>query len=431
MRHVHAAVAAVLVAPLVALAPLHTADAHKRSAAAGNPSVIWEWHQIGVDTMTADSLTVPPRKLPVEGYLYLAFMHAAVFNAVNGVRGRYESYRFDGEAPSRTSARAAAVAAAHRVLVHYSPQQQANLDAAYDASLARIPAGPRKARGIAWGELTAADLIARRARDGRNAPISFTTPPAPGVWQPTPPANAPFSHPWLGYVKPLLLKSGDQFDPGKPPALTSRRYARNLNEVKSVGSATSTTRTAAQSATGTFFSGSPIVQFTAALKDQALDRRLDLVDTARMYAAVHTILADAAIAIFWTKHHYELWRPYTAIRLADTDGNDATTADPAWNSVIPSPPYPDYVSGYNGVMGAFAGTLAGLFGSDDLDLQLISTAAPGVVRRYDDVDDVCQDVIDARVYLGIHFRFADVTAARMGQEIAEYGLGRFFGRARS
>jgi hypothetical protein len=231
-------------------------------------------------------------------------------------------------------------------------------------------------------------------------------------------------------VKPLLLKSGDQFDPGKPPALTSKKYARHFKEVKSVGSATSTTRTAAQSATGTFFSGSPIVQFTAALKDQALDRRLDLVDTARMYAAVHTTLADAAIAIFWTKHHYGMWRPITAIRMAETDGNDATTADPAWNSVIPSPPYPDYVSGYNGVMGAFAGALGELFGEDDLDLELTSTAAPGVVRKYDEVGDVCQDVIDARVYLGIHFRFADTTAAEMGQQIAEYGLGRFFGRAR-
>ena len=425
MRHVHAAVAAVLVAPLVAVAPLHTADAHKRSAAAGNPSVILEWHQIGVDTLTADSLTTPPRKLPVEGYLYLAFMHAAVFNAVNGVRGRYEGYRFDSEAPSRTSARAAAVAAAHRVLVHYSPEQQTTLDAAYDASLARIPNGPKKSRGIAWGELTAADIIARRGRDGRNAPISFTTPPAPGVWRPTPPANAPMSHPWLGYVKPLMLKSGDQFDPGKPPALTSKKYARHFREVKSVGSATSTTRTAAQSATGTFFSGSPIVQFTAALKDQALDRRLDLVDTARMYAAVHLSLADAAIAIFWTKHHYGMWRPITAIREAETDGNDATTADPAWNSVIPSPPYPDYVSGYNGVMGAFAGSLGQLFGEDDLDLELTSTAAPGVVRKYDEVDDVCQDVIDARVYLGIHFRFADTTAARMGQRIAEYGSDHY------
>jgi hypothetical protein len=419
------AVAAVLAAPFVAMSPLHADDDHSRSVR-GDPDVIWQWHQIAVDTLTADTLTTPPRKLPVEGYLYLAFMHAAVFNAVNGVHERYEGYRFDEEAPRRTSSQAAAVTAAYRVLVTYSPEQKSTLDAAYAASLAEVPSGTAKTRGIAWGEVTAADVIADRVGDGRNAAVSFTTPLAAGVWRPTPPANAPFSHPWLGYVEPLMLESGDQFDPGPPPALSSRKYARDFNEVKSVGSATSSTRTAEQSAIGTFYSGSPIVQFTAALKDQALDRRLDIAESARMYAAVHASLADAAIAVFWTKHHYGLWRPITAIQMADTDGNDATVKDATWTSVIPSPPYPDYVSGYNGVMGAFAGALGELFDDDDLDLELISTAAPGVVRHYDEVDEVCEDVIDARVYLGIHFRFADTAAAEMGQEIAEYGLDHYF-----
>jgi len=414
----------VLVAPFIALAPV-TADAQRRSASLGDADVIWEWNKIAIDTLTADSLTSPPRKLPVEGYLYLAFVQAAVFNAVNGVHERYEGYRFDGEAPSGTSAEAAAVAAAHRVLVHYSPEQQETLDDKYLDSLARIRDGLAKSRGIAWGELTAADIIAQRVGDGRNAKVTFDRPLEPGVWRPTPPANAPMSHPWLGYVEPLMLKSGDQFDPGKPPSLTSKQYAKDFNEVKSVGSATSTTRTAAQSALATFYSGGPIQQFRIALEDQAKERELDIVDSARMYAAVHMSLADASIAIFWTKYHYGLWRPIHAIRLADTDRNDATAKDPDWSSVIPSPPYPDYVSGYNGVMGAFAGSLGRLFGEDDLDLELTSTTAPGVVKKYDDVDDVCQDVIDARVYLGIHFRFADTAAAKMGERIAEYGYDHF------
>lgn len=428
MRPIQAIAIALLVAPFVAAAPLSTAETHRRSASPGNPNVIWEWNKIAVGTMAADNATTPPRKAPVEGYLYVAFVQAAVFNAVNGIHERYEGYRFDGEAPTGTSAEAAAVSAAHRVLVNYSPEQQATLDEAYAASLARIPAGLAKSRGIAWGELTAADVIAQRVGDGRNAAIPFSTPMAPGVWRPTPPANAPFAHPWLAYVKPLMLESGDQFDPGRPPALTSKTYAKDFNEVKSVGSATSTTRTAAQSALGTFYSGNPMVQFTTALKDQAVDRRLDIVDSARMFAAVHASLADAAVAIWWTKHHYGLWRPITAIRMADTDGNDATSADTNWSSVIPSPPYPDYVSGYNGVMGAFAGALGELFGQDDLDLELTSTAAPGVVKRYDEVEDVCQDVIDARVYLGIHFRFADTAAAEMGTQVAEYGLDHNFQR---
>ena len=425
MRRVHAILAAILVAPFVMLAPL-SADAHRNPARLGNPDVIWEWNQIGVNTIAADNATTPPRKLPIEVYPYLAFMHAAMFNAVNGIHERYEGFRFDGEAPTGTSAEAAAVSAAHRVLVTYSPEQQATLDAAYAASLARIPDGLAKARGVAWGEFTAADTIAQRVGDGRNAAVFFTTPPAPGVWRPTPPANAAFHAPWLGYVRPMMVKSGEQFDPGPPPAMTSKKYARDFNEVKSVGQAGSTTRTAAQSALGTFYSGNPVVQFTLALKDQALDRRLDIVDSARMFAAVHASLFDQAIAVWWTKHHYGFWRPITAIRLADTDGNDATTADTTWNSVIPSPPYPDYVSGYNGAMGAFAGALGELFGEDDIDLDLTSTASPGVVRHYDEVDDACEDVIDARVYLGIHFRFADTVAAEMGQDVAEYGLDHFF-----
>lgn len=426
MRRVRTLVVALLFAPFVLLGP-GVADAHRR-ALVGNPDVIWEWNQIGVATIAADTASAPPRKLPIEVYLYLAFMHSAVYNAVNGIHERYEGYRFDGRAPSGTSAEAAAVSAAHRVLVTYSPEQQSVLDAAYASSLARIPDGLGKSRGIAWGEFTAADTIAQRAADGRNAPIDFTQAPGPGVWRPTPPGLGAFHAPWLGFVEPLMIESGEQFDPGPAPALTSRKYTRDFAEVKAVGAAGSTTRTAAQSATGTFFAGNPVVQFTAALKDQALDRRLDILDSARMFAAVQMSMADASIAVWWAKHRYGVWRPITAIRLADTDGNPSTTPDPTWDSVVASPPYPDYVSGYNGVMGGFAGALGELFGRKRINLELTSTAAPGVVRHYSEVDDVCQDVIDARVYLGLHFRFADTRAADMGLAVADYGLDRYFER---
>ncbi len=279
-------------------------------------------------------------------------------------------------------------------------------------------------------------MIAQRADDGRYAPILFEKPAAPGIWRPTPTpeTGAPFSAPWLGYVKPLLIRSGDQFDPGPAPALTSDQYTQDFNEVKSLGKSDSTTRTAEQTETARFYAGNPGLQFSLGLVDQADKRDLDIVDAARLFAAVHMTLADASIAIWWTKHHYGVWRPITAIRMADTDGNPDTTFDPAvdptWNSLIPSPPYPDYVSGYNGVMGAYSQALEEALKTEHLDLTLISTVFPAPdprhTRSYDTGGQVRQEVINARVWLGIHFRFADTAAATMGQQVARYALDHNF-----
>ena len=246
---------------------------------------------------------------------------------------------------------------------------------------------------------------------------------------------APFSAPWLGYVTPLLIRSGDQFDPGPAPSLTSKRYTRDFNEVKSLGKDDSTTRSAEQTETAKFYSGNPALQFTLGLVDQATKRHLDIAESARMFAAVHMVVADTSIAIWWTKHHYGVWRPITAIRMADTDGNPDTTfdpaVDPAWNSVIPSPPYPDYVSGYNGAMGAYTQALQDVLGTRDLQLSLTSTVFPAPdprhTRVYDTGREARHEVIDARVWLGLHFRFADTAAARMGQQVADYALDHYFG----
>jgi hypothetical protein len=159
---------------------------------------------------------------------------------------------------------------------------------------------------------------------------------------------------------------------------------------------------------------------------QATVRNLDIVDSARMFAAVHMSLADASISVWHSKYHYGFWRPITAINLADTDGNPATTADPTWVSQFATPPYPDYVSGYTGFMGAFTRALEETLGTRHLRLTLISTAAPGITRFYDSGNEARQDVIDARVWLGIHFRFADTAGARMGQQVARYALDHHF-----
>jgi hypothetical protein len=232
--------------------------------------------------------------------------------------------------------------------------------------------------------------------------------------------------PWLGGVTPQLVHSATQFGPPAPPALTSTRYTRDFAEVKAFGSASSTMRTAEQTATALFFSGSAAAQFTAALADQASTRRLDIVDAARMFAAVSTTVSDSLITVWQAKLFYGEWRPITAIQLADTDGNPATGADPNWLPLLTTPPYPDYPSGYAVVAAAATRALEKVFGTDDLNLTLISTAVPGAVRHYETGSQVRSDVVDARVWLGIHFRFADTASRDVGIRLTDWALQRYF-----
>jgi hypothetical protein len=341
------------------------------AAAAGDPTVISDWNALAVTTLAGDTT-----KAPTEAVLYMAFVHAAVYDAVVGVQGRYAPYRFHAHAPRGTSAQAAAVAAAHKVLVTYVPSAQATLDAAYAASLAQLPDGKAKTRGIAFGTRAADNLIRLRANDGRNANILFTQPPAPGVWRPTPPGFAPMVTPWMGFVTPLLVHSPTQFAPPSPPALTSARYTRDFNEVKALGSATSTERTAAQTSTALFYSGLANVQLQAMLRDQVTVRDLDIVDAARMFAAADMSAADTVISVWYEKYVTGTWRPSTAINLADTDGNPATDPDPSWAPLRPDPAYPEYPSGYNGYAAGVSRALERVFHTRRLRLTVTSTAVP-------------------------------------------------------
>ena len=410
-------VAVVLAAPLSVV----TASTAAAAGPVENAAVVSDWNATGVTTLAGDT-----GKAPQEDALYMAFLHAAIYDAVVGVEGGYQPYRFDDRAPAGTSATAAAAAAAHKILETYSPYAQSALDAALAASLAGIPDGTAKADGVAFGERMAQKLIDLRANDGRNAPVQFTKPPAPGVWRPTPPAFAPMAVPWLGGVTPLLVDSATQFAPPPPPALTSRRYTRDFAEVKAVGSATSTVRTADQTATALFFSGNALVQFNAALRGQAASRGLNILQAARTFAAVDMTVSDAIITAWRAKLFYGIWRPSTAIQLADTDGNPATTADPTWTPLVVNPPYPDYVSGYNTFAASFTRALEELFGRRHLNLTLISTAVPGATRHYDSGQALRADVVNARVWQGIHFRFADVAARNLGVDLADWTLHHYF-----
>ena len=407
---------------LVALsAGTATAAAATPPASDGDPAVIADWNAIAVSALSADTT-----KQPVEDILYTGFVQAAVYNAVVGVEGRYAPYRFHAHAPRGTSAQAAAVAAASTILVTYVPSAQAALDADYAASLAQLPDGTAKTRGIAFGIRAADSLIRLRAGDGRNAPILFTQPPAPGVWRPTPPAFLPMSAPWLGFVTPLLVHSATQFAPPAPPALTSARYTRDFNETKALGSLTSTERTAAQTSTATFFSGSALVQYNAALRDQVTVRHLDIVDAARMFAAIDMSVADAEITVWRAKYVYGFWRPITAINLAGTDGNPDTAPDPSWVPLFNTPNYPEYPSGYNAFNSTVVHGLENLFQTGHLQLTLISTTAPGVVRHYDSGRALLQDVVNARVWNGFHFRSADIASRDLAGQLAAWTLDHYF-----
>jgi hypothetical protein len=420
--HLRSWLAAVAAAILLAtLAGGAATAATPTTMAADDPTVISDWNEIAVTTLLGDTT-----KQLVEDFLYMGFVQAAVYDAVVGVEGRYAPYRFHAHAPHGTSAQAAAVAAAHKVLVTYVPSAQASLDAAYAASLAKLPDGKAKTRGIAFGTRAADHLIRLRANDGRNAPILFTQPPAPGVWRPTPPGLLPMSAPWMGFVRPLLVRSATQFAPPPPPALTSARYTRDFNEVKALGSLTSTERTEAQTSTAQFFSGNALVQYNTALRDQVTVRDLDIVDAARMFAAIDMSLADAEISVWYAKYVDGFWRPITAINLADTDGNPATVADPTWVPLLTTPPYPDYPSGYNVVNSTVSHGLEDLFRTRHLRLTLISTAVPGVQRHYDSGRALRRDVVDARVWLGIHFRFADTASRDLGRRLTAWTLDHYF-----
>ncbi len=324
--------AALVVAALVAtsvssVGSVGAAASPPRGAA--DPQVISDWNAVAYDTIIVDA-----GKQNAEAFMWFAFEQAAVYNAVVGITRQYELYNWNRRGPRGASPQAAAAVAAHDVLLEYFPASEIKLDSALAASLAEVPDGPPKDQGIRYGERAADRLIDLREDDGRNAPITFDVPPAPGVWRPTPPAFMAFFDPWMAQVEPLLLDSPSQFRPGPPPALTSATYTEDFNEVKDVGSSTSTVRTPEQTATARFMALASFQLVSSSMQDLAARYQLDISDSARLFAAVDMSAADGLIASWDAKLEFGFWRPITAIQLADTDGNPETDPDPNWASLL-------------------------------------------------------------------------------------------------
>ena len=391
--------------------------------AAADANVINDWNATALNVILTDAMTGA-----AEANVYTGFVQAAVYNAVNGITRKYALYKSNAQPGPMTSPQAAAAAAAHRMLMTYYghvPAAATRLTEAYAASIGAGPYDPPTMQGIQYGRQTAERLIALRAEDGRYGPNTFDKAPAPGIWRPTTPANAPFFAKFLCETTPLMIDSPSQFRPVPPPALDSAEYARDFEEVKAFGAKEGSARTPLQTETGLFISTVAGPPLYAGLRDLAVRREMDISDRARLFAAVSMSVADAIICCWDSKVHYGLWRPITAIQLAEEDGNSATTADPAWDSLLPNPPYPDYTSGLNAVIGSSTRALTRVLGTDRIDLTITSPVT-NTTRYYEFADPICTDAVDGRVWAGLHFRFADVAAMAQGQQVADWVADRYF-----
>jgi hypothetical protein len=380
---------------------------------------VLDWNATALET-TASA----PFNPPLESR-NLAIVHAAMFDAVNSIAGEFRPYAVEIDAPEGASPDAAAAAAAHSALAQLYPDQQAALDAAYATSLSRIPDGPAKTDGVAVGQAAAARILALRATDGTGAAIDAPYAPGagPGDWIPTPPAFAPALDPGWGKVRPFCLEDGGSFRADPPPALTSAEYARDYREIADIGSATSRTRTRDQADLARFWVSTASQIWNPAARQVATGQGLTVSRNARALALLNLAGADAVIAAWDAKFAHNQWRPVTAIRAADTDGNPETTADPAWTPLLVTPPFPDYVAGHTAYAGAAAKVLEHVFGAHPgVVLKLTSAAAPGATRTYATFEEIADGVVEARVLGGIHWRTSSTQGKKMGAAVAAFAI---------
>jgi hypothetical protein len=388
-----------------------------RTVGSGQPVIDWNEIQLSiVNTPGAQPANIQPTR-------NFAIVDAAIYDAVNAIDRTHEPYLISVRAPRDASETAAANAAARTALDELYPAEQSTIDAQYVAELAKVADGPAKDQGIGIGDQVAADLLAIRANDGSSiTPAPFVPGTAPGDFRPTPPNfPIPVFTTW-GQVTPFVLDSGSQFRPVPPPALTSDAYADAINEVQSLGSATSTTRTPEQTEIGKFWNP-PIQNFWNQIADEvATAHHTDLPTTARLFAALNLSFADSAIAFYDAKYTYQLWRPVTAIRLADSDGNPNTVADPNWLPLAGNTPAdPSYPGAHSTISAAGADVLASFFG-DNQSFAVTSPALPGVTRSFDSFSAAATEAGLSRIYAGVHTRLDHVAGLTLGDDVANFVL---------
>ena len=431
----HARFARFTVAVVALVVALGGLSASARAEPTGN--TVTEWNAIAASATIATA-GQPPHVAP----LSLGMVHGAMYDAVNAIDGGHQPYLIAPAAQPSDSKEAAAATAAYRVLVGLFPTQQPTLKLRYDASLADVPEGQAKVGGIAVGEEAATKMLAERADDGRFpvTPFPVVEGTDPGEWRKTPPNFGGDPAPWVGNVRPFLVPDVEMLRSEGPDALKSAAYAEDYNEVKKIGSLTSTRRTADQTAASIFWQDSGPAIWNRVFRQLAASEELDIVESARMFAMTNLASADGVIGCWNDKYYWNFWRPITAIREGADDGNRATEADSGWKPLfnptdgngnpIPvsgpplvTPGFPDHPSGHGCLSGAIVQTLKAFFGTDKIAFTAESnkcSPAPCPPRSFDRFSDAIKEVIDARVWSGIHFRNADVQGAVLGKKVVSW-----------
>jgi hypothetical protein len=379
--------------------------------------VVTDWSAIA-QTAIVTNAGRPPSGTIID----VAYVFAAVYDAVNAIDGRYTAFAVSVSASPSASQEAAAAAAAHHVLKTFYPTQQVFLDGALAASMAAIPPGPARDQGNAVGVQVATAFLAMRANDGRNAVVPYGFGSGPGVYQLTPGAPPPPASPatpWVAQMRPFALQSPSQFRAEGPPDLTSARWAEDLNEVKAMGVLNGSSRTPEQTEIGRFYAEHPGAQLIRNLRDFAAAQSMSVADHARLLAVLHITAADAIIAVFDSKYFYNFWRPVTAIRAADTDGNDATEPDAGWVTLVPTPNHPEYPAAHGAVSTAYAEAIRHFFGTKKVTITLSSTFT-GTTHTFHSTDEIIKEIIAARIYGGMHYRTSGVHGSVMGRKVANW-----------
>jgi hypothetical protein len=416
------------------------------ASAADVPDEVTHWNTTSLSALATGGHN------PVVLTWSMAMVQIAIHDALNAIERRYTPYAFVGRAAPGASPQAAVAAAAHAVMVGAlsgditatggpppgfgTPAQNAAgiaaADAAYTAALAALPDGPAKTDGVAIGRAAAAAILARRRFDGATAIVSYSLGTAPGQWQPTPnpeppdpaaggPGLGPALLPGWGHVTPFALTTAAQFRPAGPPALASAEYTQDYNEVKNLGEKASAARSAEQSSIARFWYESSVVGWNRIARLVAAPASLNPWENARLLALVNLAMADGFIAGFECRYYYNFWRPVTAIRAGDTDGNESTAADPNWQSFLNTPPLPDYPSTHSVLGGAAAEVLARFFRNDQIAFTMTSGAPfPELTRSFTSFSQAAQENADSRIYAGIHFRSACRDGVRLGTSIGAF-----------
>ena len=389
------------------------------AAAPAYANVITDWDEKAIAAVAPLTL-VPSPATPYAAYRMMGIVHAAMFDAVNSIERRHRPYLVHLPADPATSKEAAAATAAAAVLATIDTKTAAEMKVALASYLASIPDGKAKSEGVELGEAVARKVLAARANDGSDAPEDYRPPTAPGAYVPTPIMRGPM---WPR-VKPFAMASPSQFRPGPPVALDSKGWATDYNEIKDYGGLKSAKRTAQQTETARFWLVAGPVAYHPFLRQLATAKRMDVVESARFMALAAIALNDALIAVLDAKYHYNFWRPVTAIRNGDIDGNAATDREATWQPIADTPMHPEYPCAHCILSGSIAGVVKATLQTLDIpEIATTSPTAPGVTHRWTNMTAFTDEVANARIWAGFHYRSSTRIGTGMGLSIGEFVVG--------